>query len=53
MQKIDTVDQPRSKAAAAGQLDMFEKKTINDPKEAHQNLIVWTNGLGALMEAGQ
>src|ERR1700739_2104581 len=27
MQKIETIDQPRSEAAAAGQLDMFERKT--------------------------
>ena len=34
MQKIKTIDQPRSTAAAAGQLGMFEKNTITDPKEA-------------------
>ena len=53
MQKIETIDQPRSKVAAAGQLDMFEQKTITDPKEAQQNLVLWINGLGALVEAEQ
>ena len=53
MQEIETIDQPSSKAAAAGQLGMFEKKTITDPKDVQQNLVVWINGLGALMEAGQ
>ncbi len=27
LQKIETIDQPRSEADAAGQLDMFERKT--------------------------
>jgi len=27
LQKIETIDQLRSKAAARGQLDLFEKKT--------------------------
>ena len=53
VQKIETIDQPRSKAAVVGQFDMFEKKTITDPKEAQWNLVMWINELGALMEAGQ
>jgi adenine-specific DNA-methyltransferase len=27
LQKIETIDQPRSKVAPRGQLDLFEKKT--------------------------
>jgi hypothetical protein len=39
MQKIETIDQPRSEAAAAGQLDMFEKKTkrVDD----FRNMLIW------------
>lgn len=39
MQRIETIDQPRSEAAAAGQLDLFEKKTarLND----FRNRLVW------------
>src|SRR5438552_605941 len=28
LQKIETIDQPRSEAAAAGQLDMFDKQAV-------------------------
>jgi adenine-specific DNA-methyltransferase len=39
MQKIETVDQPRSEAAALGQLAMFEKQTkrIDD----FRNMLIW------------
>ena len=39
MQKIETIDQPRSEAAAAGQLDMFEKRTrrVDD----FRNMLIW------------
>jgi adenine-specific DNA-methyltransferase len=39
MQKIETIDQPRSEAAAAGQLDMFEKtsKRLDD----FRNMLIW------------
>jgi adenine-specific DNA-methyltransferase len=39
MQKIETIDQPRSEAAAAGQLDMFEKKTKR--LDDFRNMLVW------------
>jgi adenine-specific DNA-methyltransferase len=39
MQKIETIDQPRSEAAAAGQLDMFEKKTKRT--DDFRNMLVW------------
>ncbi len=39
MQKIETIDQPRSEAAATGQLDMFEKssKRLDD----FRNMLIW------------
>jgi DNA modification methylase len=39
MQKIETIDQPRSEAAAAGQLEMFERKTkrVDD----FRNMLIW------------
>ncbi len=39
MQKIETIDQPRSEAAAAGQLAMFEKctKRLDD----FRNMLIW------------
>ena len=39
MQRIETIDQPRSEAAAAGQLDLFEKK--NDRLDDFRNMLVW------------
>jgi adenine-specific DNA-methyltransferase len=39
MQKIETIDQPRSEAAAAGQLDMFEKKTKR--LDDFRNHLIW------------
>lgn len=39
LQKIETVDQPRSEAASAGQLDLFEKKTA--PLNDFCNMLVW------------
>lgn len=39
MQKIETIDQPRSEAAAAGQLDMFEKQTKR--LDDFRNMLVW------------
>jgi adenine-specific DNA-methyltransferase len=39
MQKIETIDQPRSEAAAAGQLDMFEKKTKR--LDDFRNMLIW------------
>ncbi len=39
MQKIETIDQPRSEAAAAGQLAMFEKKTKR--LDDFRNMLIW------------
>ena len=39
MQKIETIDQPRSEAAAAGQLDIFEKNTKR--QDDHRNMLIW------------
>lgn len=39
MQKIETIDQPRSEAAAAGQLDMFEKKSKR--LDDFRNRLIW------------
>ena len=39
MQKIETIDQPRSEAAAAGQLDMFEKRTKR--LDDFRNRLIW------------
>jgi adenine-specific DNA-methyltransferase len=39
MQKIETIDEPRSEAAAAGQLEIFEKqKTRSDD---FRNMLIW------------
>jgi len=39
MQRIETVDQPRSEAAAKGQLGLYEKKTkrVDD----FRNMLIW------------
>ena len=39
MQKIETIDQPRSEASAAGQLDIFEKKTKR--LDDFRNYLIW------------
>lgn len=39
MQRIETIDQPRSEAAAAGQLAMFEKKTTR--LDDFRNRLIW------------
>jgi len=39
MQKIETIDQPRSEAAAAGQLDMFNKQTKR--LDDFRNQLIW------------
>lgn len=39
MQRIETIDQPRSEAAAAGQLAMFEKKTTR--VDDFRNRLIW------------
>jgi adenine-specific DNA-methyltransferase len=39
MQKIETIDQPRSEAAATGQLDMFEKRTKR--LDDFRNQLIW------------
>jgi adenine-specific DNA-methyltransferase len=39
MQKIETVDQPRSEAAAASQLALFEKKTKR--LDDFRNMLIW------------
>lgn len=46
MQKIETVDQPRSEAAATGQLALFERKTkrIDD----FRNMLIWGDNKLAL-----
>lgn len=39
LQKIETIDQPRSEAAAAGQLALFEKKTKR--LDDFRNMLIW------------
>ena len=39
MQRIETIDQPRSEAAAAGQLDLFNKKTKR--LDDFRNRLIW------------
>jgi adenine-specific DNA-methyltransferase len=39
MQKIETIDQPRSEAAAAGQLEMFERKSKR--LDDFRNRLIW------------
>src|ERR1022692_4778392 len=39
MQKIETIDQPRSEAAAAGQLEMFDKRTKRS--DDFRNQLIW------------
>ncbi len=39
MQKIETVDQPRSEAAALGQMDLFEKTSKR--QDDFRNMLVW------------
>jgi len=39
MQRIETIDQPRSEAAAAGQLALFEKKTTR--VDDFRNRLIW------------
>ncbi len=39
LQRIETIDQPRSEAAAAGQLDAFEKKTTR--LDDFHNMLIW------------
>jgi len=39
MQRIETIDQPRSEAAAAGQLAMFEKKSTR--LDDFRNMLIW------------
>jgi len=39
MQKIETVDQPRSEAAAAGQVELFEKRTKR--QDDFRNMLIW------------
>jgi DNA modification methylase len=39
MQRIETIDQPRSEAAAGGQLDIFEKKTKR--LDDFRNRLIW------------
>jgi len=41
MQKIETVDQPRSEAAAAGQLDVFEKEMKGKRWDDFRNMLIW------------
>ena len=39
LQKIETIDQPRSEAAAAGQLDMFDKQAVR--RDDFRNRLIW------------
>ena len=39
MQKIETIDEPRSQAAAKGQLVLFEKKTTR--QDDFRNMLIW------------
>src|SRR5260370_40860901 len=39
MQKIETIDEPRSEAAAVGQLELFEKKTKR--LDDFRNMLIW------------
>ncbi|MFC1762697.1 DNA methyltransferase [Planctomycetota bacterium] len=39
MQKIEAIDEPRSQAAAKGQLELFEKKTTR--QDDFRNMLIW------------
>ncbi len=41
MQRIETIDQPRSEAAAAGQLELFEKKKNRPMNGDFRNRLIW------------
>lgn len=41
LQKIETIDQPRSEAAASGQLEMFEKQVAGKKQDAFRNRLIW------------
>jgi len=41
MQKIETVDQPRSEAAAAGQIDAFDKEMKGRRQDDFRNMLIW------------
>jgi adenine-specific DNA-methyltransferase len=41
LQKIETIDQPRSEAAATGQLAMFEKQLAGKKQDDFRNRLIW------------
>src|SRR5713101_1556870 len=41
MQKIETIDEPRSEAVAAGQLDIFKKQTKR--LDDFRNMLIWSD----------
>jgi adenine-specific DNA-methyltransferase len=41
MQRIETVDEPRQRAAASGQLDMFEKSLAGKRQDDFRNRLIW------------
>ncbi len=41
MQKIETVDQPRSEAAAAGNLELFDEEMKGRRQDDFRNMLIW------------
>jgi len=53
MQKIETVDDPRSDAAAAGTLDLFDKQMAKRRQDDFRNRLVWGDNklvIGSLLK---
>ena len=41
LQKIETIDEPRSRAAASGQLALFDKEMSGKRHDDFRNMLVW------------
>lgn len=41
MQRIETVDEPRQRAEAQGELDLFEKSVAGRKRDAFRNRLIW------------
>ncbi|MDD5054873.1 MAG: site-specific DNA-methyltransferase [Candidatus Peribacteraceae bacterium] len=41
LQRIETVDEPRQRAAAAGNLEMFEKQLAGQKRDDFRNRLIW------------
>lgn len=41
MQKIETVDEPRQRAAAEGNLELFEKQLVGQKRDDFRNRLIW------------